>query len=258
MTRISALVGIGLCAAIAGCFPVEETIVLEEGKPARITCTFSLNEVQINRARELGLPVSVDAAGKYVQDRGYRLVPKGFVQEEMTGEGAGFKKLVLKFEAMDRASRSPVNGLIYQRAQSGSNQYTFSYDASIRTADGNALKLPPQEVDQIGYGDYVLKVQFQGKVLAHSGVSESVSATSTTITWRHKIRDLLSENAVPCTARVLILKESNPGGVAWLIAGGAAIGLLLGLVQAYLQIRKTTTQDGRRGKATRKRGHITR
>ena len=258
LRRASLLV---LCAAVAGCFPVDQTITITENDPAVLTFTYSLNDIQIARAGELGLPVSKELAAQFVGQRGYTLSPKdGYRSEPLKGEGAGFHKFTVKCEATDRAARSPANQFVYRRSADPS-EYDFQYDASIRAIEGASavpFDLSPLELSQIGRASANVKVQFPGKILQHSGVSEAVSSNSTTITWNFKVRDLFTDEPVPCTARVKILSQTNPGISASLILLGAFIALVVALIQTILQTRSAADRGTRRGRATRKHGHAAR
>jgi len=264
MTLLRRIFLLVLCAAVAGCFPVDQKIVITEDKNkpgdfvAVLTFTYSLNDIQVSRARELGFPVTKELAAEFVATRGYRLTQKGFRMVPGEGEATGFTKFIINCEALDRAARSPANQLVFQRQGRNSSEYSFQYDASIRAiAGGGAVPfaLSPQELDQIGHASASLKVQFPGKVLQHSGESDASSANYTTVTWRFKVRDLFGDEPVNCTATVKVLSQTTAGNIPWFILLAAVLGMIVALIQTILQVRTAGDRSARRGQATRKHGH---
>jgi len=240
---------LGLVLA-GGCEPVRRKIIVHENGSCDVKVSFSIEAGQLERARELGLPVTRERADQFLRERGYRL-------SSFSTGGEGSKKISFECTTTPSAATAAASRLVFKKIGS-SGDYNFEFDPAIVSLTGSEPKSYPlvgPEKDQVGYVNCVTEVYVPGKVLSHAGGAVKVEAARSVLTWRSPLRKLAEPGAAPYKAKVRILMGSDPGGVAWVVLLIPTCMLMLGLVMTIITTKRGAVGRETRGKATRKRGH---
>ena len=256
---LAAVAMIGVTFA-AGCEPVKQRIIVHEDGRIEMGVTFILpdDREQLEKAAELGVPVTEDQAKAFFGERGFSLDEKGFAEAD--AKEPGFKQFTIRCQATSSAATSALNRVIYQKTGAASNEFRFEFDPALVKIEGDertGIELPPQLKDQVAFADVITAVDLPGKVISNEGGALTTRASVTTVTWRKKLGSLMESDVQLYGATVRVLQGSNPGMAAWAVLLVSLVGLVLAFVMTTLQ--KQRAAGGRvRDKATRKHGHSVR